>query len=488
MISSVALLMASMLSPHPAPEPISAGAGFAARGLAGCPSDLRYLNQLTGWQIRWRQDWDDLAHASDDQILQAISLWEKAPEALRRDQEALASRQNAPAPRVIVGRVLPQVEQLSLSLASAAPPLRKDASPAVTLQWKALFQNRIAPAIASYADFLRNKYRPEASSSPGLAHIAGGEACFKGAVRTFNAEDIPPGQLEERGRRIIRETEGELAALLRIEPANLSKRLAELRDVRDPAFDRDALLRISQSAAERGARAMPMMFARPAQSRVIFEAVPAPMESSFTAAGYLGSHGDGPPIALLNLSRPHERKLTAEAIAFHESLPGHHVMEALGYSIGTAPNSAFFEGWGMYAERLADEMHLYSGDNDRIGMLARRLAAAARPMIEVGLHVRGWTRAKAIAYLRGHSVLSDADVEVEVDRMIAGPGQPSSYIIGYDRLMELRNEARRSLGSDFDMRQFHGIVLAKGSRPLSQVSADVAAWAAMKRTSPVSKS
>jgi uncharacterized protein (DUF885 family) len=223
------------------------------------------------------------------------------------------------------------------------------------------------------------------------------------------------------------------------------------------------------------------MFTRPARKSVTFEPVPASMETSFTAAAYLGSHGDGPPVVLLNLSRPEERRLTAEAIAFHETLPGHHVVEALGYPPGSTPSSGFLEGWGMYAERLADEMHLYSSDLDRAGMLARRLAAATRPVIEAGLHSRGWTRAQAIVFLRDHSILSETEIEVEVDRMIAGPGQPLSYIIGYARLTEARDFAKKTLGTAFNLQEFHEQVLAKGARPLPDLRADVLTWVDAKR-------
>ena len=165
-----------------------------------------------------------------------------------------------------------------------------------------------------------------------------------------------------------------------------------------------------------------------------------------------------------------------EVIAFHETLPGHHIRAALGLPAGQF-NSGFLEGWGIYAEYLADEMGLYSSETDRAGMMAKHLWAASRLVVEPGLHLRGWTRAQAIAFMRGHTTLSDAEIAVEVDRYIASPGQSLSYMLGYDRIMGARRYAERVMGRRFDLRQFHQIVLGPGSRPLDRMVADVHRWA-----------
>jgi uncharacterized protein (DUF885 family) len=169
----------------------------------------------------------------------------------------------------------------------------------------------------------------------------------------------------------------------------------------------------------------------------------------------------------------------AEVIAFHETIPGHHAPHALGYSYGS-PNSGYLEGWAIYAEYLADEMGLYGSDLDRTGMMLKHLWAASRLVIEPGLHVRGWIREQAVAFMRAHTALGEADIAIEVDRSIAGPGQPASYMLGYARFRAARDHAQAVLGPAFDLREFHEVVLGKGGRPLEEVQADVAAWAASK--------
>ena len=166
----------------------------------------------------------------------------------------------------------------------------------------------------------------------------------------------------------------------------------------------------------------------------------------------------------------------AEVIAFHETLPGHHIRAALGLPAGRF-NSGYAEGWGIYAEYLADEMGLYASSTDRAGMMTKHLWAASRLVVEPGLHLRGWTRAQAIAFMRSHTALSDAEIAVEVDRYIASPGQSLSYMLGYDRIMSARQYAERVMGPRFDLRHFHQVVLGPGSRPLDEMVADVHRWA-----------
>lgn len=477
MVLKLAFLSALAVSQPASTQDLQAGGGFASRGLSDCPSDLRYINHLTGWQVRWQQDWDELASASDEDVRLAIARWRNAPRALSRDRQALELGSGARAPRETVERVVDQAEALASRLARSPPTLGRNVATDLRSEWTNLISNDLAPAVAAYAQYLRNSYLPRASRSPGLAAVPEGPECFKAAYRFYSSLDLPVSKVEQTGRRLLRETGASLTELHGLRPNELPKLLARLRAQQDPTFGRERLLSVSRAAAARGTAAAPRLFTRRARTEVVFEPVPSHMEATFPAAAYIGSHGNGPPVALLNMSRPAERQLFAEAIAFHETLPGHHVTEAMNYPLGSAPNSGFLEGWGMYAEQLADELGLYSSTMDRAGMLARRLAAAARPIVEVGLHVRGWSRSQAIDFLHNHSALSSTEVENEVDRMIAGPGQPLSYILGYDEIMAARAQAQRSLAAGFDLRQFHEQILGRGARSLAEMRTDLAQWA-----------
>ncbi|MBV9883590.1 MAG: DUF885 domain-containing protein [Sphingomonadaceae bacterium] len=475
----VALLCFALAPAAAQAEPVEAGAGFGGAGLTGCRTDLRYLNQLFGWQMGWQREWQALTDVPDEAARAAITHWESAPAALQADEAALAEADREPAraaPRIVVERVLAELDDLVRALQAGPPPLRADVAPETRAAWRALFADRIAPAVAQYRDFLRGHYLPRASGSAGLSGTADGPHCFRQSVRYFTSVDLPPAEIEAIGRRLLRASGDDLARLYRIDRARLPRLLARLRALREPGFTAARLTEISRAAIARAGAAMPLMFLGRAAHPVTVEALPAAAEASAAAGFYRPAQNGRPAAYVINLSRPQERRLMAEVIAFHETLPGHHAQAALDLPVG-AFNSGFAEGWALYSEYVADEMHLYSGRIDRAGMMAKHLWAASRLIVEPGLHLHGWSRARAIAFMRQHTALSDAEIAVEVDRYIATPGQSLSYMLGYDRIAGARRYAERVLGRRFDLRRFHDVVLGRGARGLDRVHADVVRWA-----------
>jgi len=474
---ALAALAALLLAAPALAEPVEAGAGLGAAGIAGCRTDLAYLNQLFGWQAGWQRQWAALQGASDDTVREAIASWRTAPAALRADEAALARTvRGGPgaAPRVVAERVLVQVEELARSLRRAPPPLRAGADPELRRQWDALFTDEIAPAVEHYRDFLRDSYLPAASPGAGLSDSPDGPRCFRQAVRYFTMIDRAPEEIERLGLSLLAATEADLRRLYRTR--DIPRLLARLRATREEGFTPERLIALSSAAIARAEAAMPLMFSRAARHPVIVEPLPRALEAS-AAAGFYRQAGGGRPAAyVINLSRPQDRRLMAEVIAFHETLPGHHTQPALEFPVGDF-NSGFAEGWALYAEFLADEFHLYSGRLDRAGMMAKHLWAASRLVVEPGLHLHGWSRARAVRFMRDHTALTDAEIAVEVDRYIATPGQSLSYMLGYDTIARARRYATRRLGRRFDLRHFHDVVIGRGSRALDTVYADVVRWA-----------
>jgi uncharacterized protein (DUF885 family) len=476
------VLLAGLVSlPGPAAaqavEQVEAGAGFGGAGLAGCRTDLLYLNQLFGWQMDWQREWPAMAGAPDGAVRQAIGRWRGAPAVLQADEAALSQAANEPeraAPRVVVERVRAELDDLVRMLASGAPPLRADVDPETRRQWTELFAERIAPAVEHYRDFLRDHYRPGASA--GLSGTADGPRCFRQSVRYFTSVDRPPAEIEAIGWRLLRATEADLLRLYGADRRHLPQLLARLRATHEEGFSAERLEEISRVAIARATAAMPLMFLGRAAHPVVVEAMPAAAEASAAAGFYRAAQGGQPAAYVINSSRPQDRRLMAEVIAFHETLPGHHSQRALDLPAGDF-NSGFAEGWALYSEYVADEMHLYSSRLDRAGMMAKHLWAASRLVVEPGLHLHGWTRDRAIAFMRAHTALTDAEIAVEVDRYIATPGQSLSYMLGYERIRAARTYAERKLGRRFDLRQFHQMVIGPGSRPLDRMYADVVRWA-----------
>lgn len=185
-----------------------------------------------------------------------------------------------------------------------------------------------------------------------------------------------------------------------------------------------------------------------------------------------------------NTHRVEERfRYQAEAIAFHEAVPGHHFQITLAQQLTDLPLlrrvagfTAYSEGWGLYTERLADEMGLYSSDVARLGMLALDSMRAGRLVVDTGLHAHGWSRQRGVDYLRENTPLALVEIENEVDRYLAAPGQALAYMVGRLEILRIREEAERALGDRFDIRAFHDVLIGGGALPLSVLGEVVADW------------
>jgi len=168
----------------------------------------------------------------------------------------------------------------------------------------------------------------------------------------------------------------------------------------------------------------------------------------------------------------------AEVIAFHEGMPGHHLWSTYPReTASTGYNSGILEGWALYSEYLADEMALYSSTYDRQGMITKHLWTASRLIVEPGIHLRGWSREDAIRFMLENTVMSRIEIEIEVDRYIAMPGQSLSYMIGADLILSERKRAKKLMGKAFDLAAFHDVILLAGVRPLPAVREDIRNWA-----------
>jgi uncharacterized protein (DUF885 family) len=257
----------------------------------------------------------------------------------------------------------------------------------------------------------------------------------------------------------------------------------------DRAFmfkSREELIKYSEAALARAKAAAPDWFGILPKADVRIEPYPKYREKN-AANEYNAPAEDGsrPGLFYINAYEAEKKsKVPAESTAFHETIPGHHLQGAIALERKTIHpigryifNSGYAEGWGMYAERLADEMKLYSSDLDRLGMLAAQSFRASRLVVDSGIHTMGWTRQQAIDYLFAHSAEAQSDVASEVDRYIVWPGQATSYMLGMLEIHASREAAREAMGDRFDIKAFHDRVLEDGAVPVSFLSSKIRAWA-----------
>jgi uncharacterized protein (DUF885 family) len=176
-----------------------------------------------------------------------------------------------------------------------------------------------------------------------------------------------------------------------------------------------------------------------------------------------------------------------EALAYHEGIPGHHMQIALTQEMSDLPQfrrfagyTAYIEGWALYCERLAKEMGFYEDPYSDFGRLSSELWRACRLVVDTGIHAgeTRWSRARAVAYLTENTPNSEGDIANSVERYIVDPGQATAYKIGMSRILDLREDARATLGEKFDLRAYHNVVLGSGSLPLTVLADNVAAWVA----------
>lgn len=479
MIRFLSFVVPFLLTSIAAAEPIRAGAGVGADPVATCKTDLSYLNQVTGWQTSWPAEWARIKAATRDAASDtaAIARWRAAPAALDADIEGMRAGLAAgrAAPRAVAARVLQQVADLRRALESEEAA-RDDPFAA---QWRALETQTIAPALARYESFLRDDYIPRLTEDSVLARLNDDGACFRNAALWWTSLSLPGAEIEAIGERHLAQAREALVALSpRHERPNAIIKRLRRADATTP-IDAEALISLSSAALDRAARATPAWFSHEPVGALTIVPMAEHMQASYPAGSYEPADGDANAAYIINPSRPAERRLLAEAIAFHEGVPGHHLFFAYPREKNRgAFNAGLVEGWAIYAEDLAGEMGLYATTLDREGRHAKRLWTASRLVIEPRLHSGAWSRARAIRYMRQTTALPEAEIEIEVDRYLAMPGQSLSYMLGADVLLRARAKAQSALGDTFDIKAFHDSVLIGGARPLPEVEADIDAMIA----------
>lgn len=356
---------------------------------------------------------------------------------------------------------------------------------------RAAVASDVRPAFRRLHDALADEVLPASrpNDRPGMVHVPGGEPAYRSLVRAHTSLDVEPEALHRVGLDEIARIDDELATLAgrTLGTATLPETLATLRGDRALHFGaRDEVFRTAADCLARATAAIPAWFGRLPQTPCEVVAMGAHEEPHSTIAYYREPAADGsrPGRYMINTSEPATRpRYEAEALAFHESVPGHHLQITIAQELSGLPAfrrhlgpTAFVEGWGLYAERLADEMGLYTGDLDRIGMLSFDAWRASRLVVDTGMHALGWTRDQAIEYMLAHTALGRNNIVNEVDRYIVLPAQALAYKTGQLELRRLRAEAEARLGPAFDVRLFHDVVLGDGALPLAVLRETVDAW------------
>jgi uncharacterized protein (DUF885 family) len=351
----------------------------------------------------------------------------------------------------------------------------------------------LLPGIERYRAFLEKEILP-VSRSPehaGLSDLPQGADCYRKMIRVHTSLDMTPEEIHKIGLEEVAKFRSDLAVLGQkvLGTSDVAEIQRRLRTDPEMHFKTGAEVEAkAREALARAQAAVPQWFGiqprRPCEVKVM-----GMHEAPYsTIAYYRGPSADGkrPGAYMINTYMPETRpRYEAEALAFHESVPGHHLQISIAQELKDIPEfrkhqgvTAYVEGWALYTEHLADEMGLYSSDVDRLGMLSFDAWRACRLVVDTGMHSMGWSRQKAIDYMTENSLLAENNIVNEVDRYITWPGQALAYKLGQREILSLRAEAKAKLGDRFDIKAFHDAVLGNGAVALPVLRQQVEAYIA----------
>ena len=402
-------------------------------------------------------------------------------------------------PRVIVERMIPQLEALAVSDAKQSvfwQPIAKFPAAVsaadrqrLTRSYAEKLAKDVLPAYRRLHDYLKDEYLAQARDTVAWSELPNGAEWYAYLVRHHTTTSLTPDEVHELGLQEV--------ARIRAEMERVKNQLGHGGDLRsffdalraDPTLyytDPAELLAGYQSIQARVDAAMPLLFARMPKAKFEIRPFEEFRAVSEAAGAYAPASADGKRAGVFyvntyNLAaRP---KYAMEALYLHEAVPGHHYQISLAQEATDMPrfrrfayDTAYGEGWALYAESLGRDLGLYVDGYSQFGALSAEMWRSVRLVVDTGLHAKGWTRAQAIEYFRANTALGEADIVAEVERYIAWPGQALAYKVGQLKILELRRRAQAALGARFDSRAFHAQLVDSGSLPLAVLEKKIDRW------------
>ena len=464
-----------------------------------CRDELWSVSQTAGWQTYLPHILKVQPLGDDELRRQAVARARALVGYLEASVANLKGglRPGYSSPRRNVELTLEQLRRLNAADSPLASPLERDEDPTFKASYSRALQEEVHPALGRYIAFLEDEYLPAAREEIPVAANPHGLECYRAAVRHHSTLDLPAEEIHELG---LQQMAGILEEMRVIGARSFGTEdvpslLNRVTTEQEFTFStREEIIAFSEAAYARARDAMPRFFGRVPKAEVVIEPYPAFLEATGTGEYWPPAEdGSRPGTYYIPVTDPGQRPIAIyESLAFHETVPGHHLQLAIALELGDDAhplarylyNSGYGEGWGLYAERLADEMGLYSSDLARVEMLGDQAARAARLVVDTGIHTMGWSRQRAIDYMNANTTWTEPDIEAEVDRYIVMPGQATAYMLGMLKIVELRAKAAAALGDAFDIRVFHDLLLENGAVSLAMLEARVDAWigAARSRT------
>ena len=401
-------------------------------------------------------------------------------------------------PRLVTSQVIAQIDNILNSNIEDNPYLKifinadksfftKGEKEDLIIRATELIRVDIIPAYVELNNFLKNIYLPNSRESIGLSDMPDGAAWYEYAARYHTTTNLTPDEIHNIGLKEVKRIRDEMEQIINNLQwdGDFKSFLNYLRTSPRFYYDNpDDLLNAYLIMAKSIDPLLPKIFK--VFPRAPYGVIPIPAESApFTTTAYYNSPAKGRPgYFYANLYKPESRpKYEIPVLTVHEAVPGHHFQISIAQELENVPTfrkyqsfTAFVEGWGLYSEELGEFMNLYDDPYDKFGQLTYDMWRAIRLVVDTGMHYKNWSRQDAIDLFIENTAKSKLDIENEVDRYIAWPGQALAYKIGQLKILELRNKAEKELGDKYDIKDFHHEVLKRGSLPLDILEAYINEW------------
>ena len=400
------------------------------------------------------------------------------------------------APSIVTERTIAQIERmLAIPIDQAIiPSTVQGASDADRERIREIVRDEVYPADAAFLETLRGEYRHASREEPGIWSAPNGDQLYRTAIRSWTTLEMDPREIHEIGLAELASIEEERREIARAagfgdDTAAYRRSLDE--DPANTPGSKDELVARAREDIERAMAEAPKYFGRLPRAGCEVRAVEEYKEKDAPFAYYYPPSATGTRDGIYyanGYDLPSRKYTKLASTTYHEAAPGHHfqiTLEMENEHLNTfrrlgsrMVGGAYVEGWGLYSERLADEMGLYRSEAERFGMLDGQAWRAARLVVDTGLHALRWERQRSIDFLRDDAGLSETDAVIETDRYICWPGQALTYKLGQRQIEALRREISARDGSRFDLREFHDQVLGHGSLPLATLARELPTWVA----------
>jgi uncharacterized protein (DUF885 family) len=354
----------------------------------------------------------------------------------------------------------------------------------------AAIKGSVLPAYGRFTAFVRDEYVPKGRIEPGIWSLPDGEARYRHEIRHMTTTDLTPEEIHEIGLKQVDETEAEMLALAHKlgfrDLASLNDHIKNER--RFYGTSGQQVLDLYASYVHQMEPELPKLFGRLPKAKLAVIPMEASRSKNAVPADYTDGAADGSRPGHINVNEwdpEHRLMLNVEAIAYHEGIPGHHLQLSLAQELPNQPQfrkyedyTAFVEGWALYSERLGKEVGRYQDPYSDYGRLENEMWRAIRLVIDTGVHQKHWSRDQMVAYFHRYTAMDEPNVQSEVDRYIAWPGQALAYKLGQLEILKLRQYAKDQLGEKFDIRSFHDELLDGGALPLDVLDTRIHEWVA----------